>query len=493
MPTCQTALGLAAALLLCGFADLPPDVAPKPAPPPAAANSHVLPVNQVLASLAEPVIVAPDHDYTLAELIDLAQSNNPDTRIAWATARMATGAVGISRSAYLPQISAAVFAAHTGAQSAVSGYGLEAGSKNAASGTLSALNLSWLLFDFGERGAVLDAAQQNAIAASASFSGTHQRLVAEVAVAYYRYVAAQIRAEASAGSVQNALVLEDAARERRQHGMGTFPETAQARQYSAQTQLAAVQGRSELHNAYQALLTSMGLSPLTKMHIAGLAVRPLPADLPVLSEQFINEAVARRPDVLAAYASEQSALAGVRASDAEFKPKVFATASGSYNANQLGLSAMPFMNSVSAPTLNVAGERGAWSVMVGISVPLYDGQLRSYQSGQAQSAADRASATLDKVRLEAIRQIVHAQNDIETGYAAHEAALELNEAARISFEAALEAYRQGQGTLTAATAAENALLAARIALGDSYSAALSSVVNLIFATGQLGAYSDMRQ
>jgi outer membrane protein TolC len=110
---------------------------------------------------------------------------------------------------------------------------------------------------------------------------------------------------------------------------------------------------------------------------------------------------------------------------------------------------------------------------------------------QAQATADKAAATLDKVRLEAIRQIVHAQNDIETGYASYQAAQELSAAAQISHDAAMEAYRQGQGTLTAVTSAGNALLTAQIAVGDAYSTALASVVNLVFATGQLGAYSDI--
>ena len=43
--------------------------------------------------------------YSLAELIDIAQRNNPETRIAWEQARRAALAVGLDESEYAPQVS----------------------------------------------------------------------------------------------------------------------------------------------------------------------------------------------------------------------------------------------------------------------------------------------------------------------------------------------------------------------------------------------------
>ena len=40
------------------------------------------------------------HTYTLAELIDLAQTSNPETRVAWERARQAALAVGIVKALY---------------------------------------------------------------------------------------------------------------------------------------------------------------------------------------------------------------------------------------------------------------------------------------------------------------------------------------------------------------------------------------------------------
>src|SRR5947209_9821986 len=41
---------------------------------------------------------------TLAEVIDTALSNNPDTRTAWLEARAAEAGLGSARSAYLPEV-----------------------------------------------------------------------------------------------------------------------------------------------------------------------------------------------------------------------------------------------------------------------------------------------------------------------------------------------------------------------------------------------------
>ena len=48
---------------------------------------------------AAKVAINPKKVYDLPELIDLAERNNPDTRVAWESARKAAAAVGLSESA----------------------------------------------------------------------------------------------------------------------------------------------------------------------------------------------------------------------------------------------------------------------------------------------------------------------------------------------------------------------------------------------------------
>ncbi len=48
--------------------------------------------------------IGPSHPYSLTELVDVAERNNKQTRIAWEQARQAAIGVGISRAALLPSL-----------------------------------------------------------------------------------------------------------------------------------------------------------------------------------------------------------------------------------------------------------------------------------------------------------------------------------------------------------------------------------------------------
>src|SRR5207248_1334425 len=84
--------------------------APVPSPAAIAARASVVVHGPLLRrsdamEQAESVAVERGRRYSLAELIDLAQRINPETREAWEQARQAALAVGLVESSYAPQIS----------------------------------------------------------------------------------------------------------------------------------------------------------------------------------------------------------------------------------------------------------------------------------------------------------------------------------------------------------------------------------------------------
>src|SRR5215831_13017921 len=48
--------------------------------------------------------------YTLSELVNVAESNNPDTRVAWENAKARAGDLGIAKATLYPTLAAAVLA-----------------------------------------------------------------------------------------------------------------------------------------------------------------------------------------------------------------------------------------------------------------------------------------------------------------------------------------------------------------------------------------------
>ena len=57
-------------------------------------------------------VVAPDpaKTYALADLINFAEQNNPETRVAWENAKVKAADLGVSKSTLYPTVAAAVVA-----------------------------------------------------------------------------------------------------------------------------------------------------------------------------------------------------------------------------------------------------------------------------------------------------------------------------------------------------------------------------------------------
>ncbi|WP_213959125.1 TolC family protein [Variovorax sp. dw_954] len=449
-------------------------------------GGYVLPANPALAVFPPGPAIDETRDYTLPELIDLAQSSNPQTRIAWNDARRVALAAGIAESTYLPRITASAVGAYQSSSSNDSVLGFSGNGRESATGVISAVSLVWLLFDFGGRAAIVEAAKQASLVSNIAFTAAHQQVIYDVSLAFYANAAARTRLATATQSLKNTESVQAAAEDRRKHGIGTVVEVAQARQATAQANLALVQATGGAQDAHLRLVTAMGISPLTKIRIADVSDRQLSPAMAASVESIVSEALSRRPDVLGAYAAQKASLAKVRAAEAEFKPKIFMSATGAYNSGNLDVTALPSIGQQS-PTVNINGKRLGGTVFAGVTIPLYDGGTRDAMLAQARADADSAEARLTRIREEAVRQIVLADNALRTSLAAHDASKALVSAAQTTFDAALGAYRGGVGSITDVNLAETQLLLARNVRADAYSTALSAAATLALSTGALGS------
>lgn len=452
-------------------------------------QGYTLPTDASLAILPAAPAIDADRTYDLADLIDLAESHDPRTRIAWDTARAAALAAGIARSTYLPRLTATALGGYQATHGRSSGLGLSSSSDSTLSGSVSALSLQWLLFDFGQRRAVVESADQATIVADIGFTAAHQRLIHQVSIAFYAYSAARTRSGNTRRSLDDARTVQDAAEDRFARGIGTVIEVAQAKQATAQAHLAQVQAKGEEDDAYVTLLAAIGIPPLTRITIADASGHPLSEALAGDVDKVIAAALGRRPDVLAAYAALKGSLAAERAAKAEFLPKLFVSGNAAYSTGDLSITGLPAIGADQSPTLDLTRRKFGASIIGGITVPLFDGGSRRAALSQARTHVDGARLTLDQVRTDAVQQIVLANNALRMSLASHDAARELLAASQTTFDAALAAYRSGVGSSTEMIVAERQLLEARTVTGDSYSAALSAAATLALAAGSIGGGS----
>jgi outer membrane protein len=115
------------------------------------------------------------HTYSLAELIDLAERNNPRTRIAWERARQRADALGIARSSYFPVLAGqAAFADQRFINPFPKPLAPRGYTMVEVPAVVPEVTLEYLIFDFGKREARVDAATAAKLAAGANFIQANQ-------------------------------------------------------------------------------------------------------------------------------------------------------------------------------------------------------------------------------------------------------------------------------------------------------------------------------
>lgn len=414
---------------------------------------------------------------SLSELINIAQLTNPDTRIAWEQARQAALAAGLSESLFLPIISANVIGGYQHTRTPLPANGLNINDVQTQShAVIPALVLQWLVFDFGQRSALTKAAERASFAASISFNGIHQKIIFDVTRSYYQYGAAQSRYKISEEMLHNSRNILAAAEAKREQGIGTSLEVAQAKQLVAQAELNRVVAKGARQDARQALLAATGLSATASLQVEAPEYGSRSLHVIQPSRRLIEQALARRPDVMASYALAQAAKEGIPAAEADYLPKIVLVGGLANARTRFDVQGLPS---------SVGPQTSSSSILLAVSVPLYDGGMRAMRVQEAQSRARAAEETFRKTREMAAREIVVAGNALESAVASHKAAENLVKTAFITYDAALDAYQQGVGTITVANEAANNLLLARQLETDGRTAALVAAANLAFVMGEI--------
>ena len=185
----------------------------------------------------------PERVYSLAELIDLAEAHNPETRVAWESARAQAAELGIAHSELFPTLAAVALA---GVDREQAPLGSQFYRQIVPTFQIS-LNLSYTIFDFGARRGRINAESARLLASNFGFNDVHRQLIYDVSQAYYRLLNAAGQEEAAGASLVNAQNVQQAAEERLRNGLATLPDVLEARSATAQAQydLQAVTGRAD--------------------------------------------------------------------------------------------------------------------------------------------------------------------------------------------------------------------------------------------------------
>src|SRR5215813_5638228 len=224
---------------------------------------------------ASRVSINPRKVYGLAELIDIAERNNPETRVAWERARQAAAAVGLSESAYYPFLIASAVGGYDRAfipfptlavnpkHPSINNVTITGGGSLVTEAKLyrAELTAKWLLLDFGERSATVASAREQLMMANVGFNATHQKIVFQVTDRFYQLGTARQKVLVSQSALEAARTVEEAVQARIDNGLATIPELLQAQQQSAQAAFDLEAALGAESDARVALVESIGILP----------------------------------------------------------------------------------------------------------------------------------------------------------------------------------------------------------------------------------------
>jgi outer membrane protein len=398
---------------------------------------------------------------SLAELTELALRLNPRTRQAWLQARAEAAAVGIERADDWPQLN--LLGTHRIFRS-VSGT---SGASTAVQTTYGpTLSLSYVLYDFGQGDAALEAANYRLLAANLAQNRVLQDVATQVEQAYYRVIAFDYLVRASRESLKNFETALDASQRRRLSGLATAGDEYRAQTQVGQARLVLTRNEGELSKARGQLASAVGL-PVT----APLQLQPVPDVPPVYEvmqsmDVLLEKAKSSRPDLIAAEARALAARANAQA------------------VSRAGLPTVEFVSSYGRVLFTDSRTgQDAYSFGLNIRIPLFGGFRDTYSVRRADEQAKQAESTRDQLFNQTEVEVWQSYFDLKTSASSVASTANLVKSAAESVASASARYQAGVGSLLDFITAQLDDTNARVQQIQSYLDWYSALARLNFALG----------
>jgi outer membrane protein TolC len=407
-------------------------------------------------------LLAPGRQWRIMDVIEVALRNNPQTRAAWYAARSAAADLLSEKGSYYPQVD---IIAGAGQTEIIEPDDVEEKSVRSFE---PALELSWMLFDFGGREASVEEKRQALLAADFTHNAAIQDAVLLVLQAYFRYVKSKALVMSSEASLKEAAQNLEAARIRHEEGFATIADVLQAKTALSQAQLNLDDAIGQVQILRGALATAMGVPANTPYDIEDLTWNP-PLDL--LTDKvdaYIAQAQAHRPDLAAQKRFVEQAMAQINRVRSDLYPNVV------LNNRFDGW---------------IDSEASSWenrnATELTVNIPIFYGYSRRYDVLKAQQEAQVQSELFNTLEQRIIFQVWSSYFNLKTAAQRVHTSQDLLDSALQSYDVALGRYKEGVGGFLDLLAAQSTLENARSQRVNAMADWYISLANLARDTGTL--------
>lgn len=402
--------------------------------------------------------------WTIGQLLDKALENNPETKAAWWNAQRAASALGSSESAYYPQLDLNLNMQHGRQFQYTNGPDVNYTTVQAA------VIMTFLLADFGERAAAVEAAALALGAAGWQSDWSIQKVMAQVFENSYLTIAAQDALEALEASLNDASKMLDAATKLNQAGLSPISDVYSSQAALAQIQIEVVQQRSLLQITRAKLAATLGLE-------AGTSLKLLPIDALAVPKQslkaLIEIAKSKRQDLMAQRLRLSEAIARQSKAAAQYKPK-------------LSLNARGGAEHAASDKANGSHYR----IALNFDIPLFTGFNAMYQNRLALADVKISEQELLRLELEIALEVFSESCRVDATQEMLKFAQINLESAQKAYQATLEKYSAGHEGIAEVSNALRQIVLARVRYSEINSRHLIALANLAYATGTLSHLSE---
>ncbi len=418
-----------------------------------------------------PPTLDPAKIYNLSELVNIAEQNNPDTRVAWENAKARAADLGITKSTLYPTMAAAVLA-----QSARQGVFFGSYfARQTVEDYAPTFILDYAIFDL-QRSQEIAVSRSNLLSANFQFNDTHRKVIFQVMQSYYRLLDTQGLEDAAEANLKNAETVRDAAEARLKLGLATLPDVLETRSAVAQADYDLQAAIGDTVIAHGDLATALGISPTVQFQVESIHTIRMPDGMNDTVEKSIKKALVQRPDLMQQMAQLRASGAEVKSAQRAYAPRVsFHGAAGEIRAYGVQ-NKLPGLYS---PTLQT------WNAQLALTWTLFDGLAREKRLARAHAEQKQATAEVDSIRDQVENEVWSAYSTVQTALRQQAAAAALLESATESYNAALESYNYGLRSQIDVVSAQRTLADARSEDVTARTQLLTGMAALAFQTGDL--------
>jgi len=384
---------------------------------------------------------------TLADAVNRTLCGNPKTRIAWASIKLYAAELRTAKDAYLPALGIKAAETQSDTQTRLK-YEPKLDTSTNDLYPAGSVALSWVLYDFGERGDQLESARELLAAARANLDLDLQQVFLQAAADYYDAQAAQASLNSNLEIEDLAKKSADAAQMRVGKGVAPISDELQAQTAYALAVVNRVKAAAELKLKGGALAGDMGMDPDRMITVP--QAEPGIAAGAVFSEslhELIGEAKRNHPSVTVAERTLAAAQADEKAARAHGLPTI-ALVGGLSRSNE---SLAPSLGSPSVP-----GSVSNKSIGIEIDVPISDALWKRGRVAQARAQVEVQRETLFGAEQQVALDVWKSYTELKADTDNLPNSQALLDSARKSFQSTQHRYEGGVGNILELLSAQSA-------------------------------------